>query len=135
MCVTAAGLEVTRLTLVNERGHIILDEHIKPLLPILDYRTAYSGITPTILSSVTTTLPSLHPRLLSLLHEKPTYLVGHALDGDLRALKLFHPFLLDTASLYPHPKGSPYKKSLKDLARIHLEGREIQQGHGSSGHE
>jgi hypothetical protein len=135
MCLTGAGLELTRLTLVDEMGRVILDELVRPSTPIIDYLTAYSGITPASLASVTTTLPSLQPTLLALLAEAPTYLVGHGLEGDLRALRIHHPYLIDTAVLYPHPKGAPYKRSLKDLAKDLLDGREVQAGHGSSGHD
>jgi hypothetical protein len=51
-----------------------------------------------------------------------------------RALQRLHPLLIDTAVLYPHPRGAPWKRSLKDLAHEHL-GRAIQQGHGTVGHD
>ncbi|TFJ82126.1 hypothetical protein NSK_006455 [Nannochloropsis salina CCMP1776] len=79
--------------------------------------------------------PPSSPPSLALLAEAPTYLVGHGLEGDLRALRIHHPYLIDTAVLYPHPKGAPYKRSLKDLAKDLLDGREVQAGHGSSGHD
>ena len=52
--------------------------------------------------------------------------VGHALDNDFRALNLHHGRVIDTSVLYPHPKGAPYKSSLKALARSFL-GKTIQQ--------
>ena len=33
-----------------------------------------------------------------------TLLVGHALENDLRVLKMLHGRVLDTAIMYPHPK-------------------------------
>ena len=33
-----------------------------------------------------------------------TLLVGHALENDLRVLKVHHQRVLDTAILFPHPK-------------------------------
>lgn len=33
-----------------------------------------------------------------------TLLVGHALENDLRVLKMLHDRVLDTAIMYPHPK-------------------------------
>ena len=32
-------------------------------------------------------------------------LVGHALENDLRVLKMFHARVLDTAIMFPHPKA------------------------------
>lgn len=52
----------------------------------------------------------------------------------VRALRLLHPHVIDTVTLYPHPKGAPWKRSLKDLARTLL-GQAIQQGHGTVGHD
>lgn len=43
--------------------------------------------------------------------------MGHSLDSDLRALKLVHARVVDTAALYPSPRGSPFKQSLKGLAK------------------
>ena len=54
-------------------------------------------------------------------------LVGHSLDCDLRALGLAHHACADTALLYGHPRGAPYKKKLKQLAKEFLD-REIQDG-------
>ena len=45
-----------------------------------------------------------------------------------------HPFIIDTSLLYPHPRGPPLKSSLKWLAQKYL-GREIQKGHGATGHD
>ena len=61
-------------------------------------------------------------------------IVGHSLDSDLKALKMTHPFVVDTALLYPHPRGPPLKSSLKWLAQKYLD-REIQRGHGAAGHD
>lgn len=62
-----------------------------------------------------------------------TILVGHSLDSDLTALQITHPFIIDTSILFPHPRGPPIKSSLKYLANKYLN-REIQKGHGSTGH-
>ncbi len=63
-----------------------------------------------------------------------TYIVGHSLDSDLRALRLIHHRVIDTAQLYPHPKGSPFKRSLRNLCSTLL-GKEVQEGTGTSGHD
>lgn len=95
--------------------------------------TRFSGITPEKMDPVTTSLADIQKRLLEILTAN-TILVGHSLDSDLEALKLTHPFIVDTSILYPHPRGPPLKSSLKWLAQKYL-GREIQKGHGSLGHD
>jgi RNA exonuclease 1 len=84
-----------------------------------------------MLAPVTTTLHDIQQKLLKVLHPK-TILIGHSLNADLTALKLTHPFIIDTALLYPHPRGPPLKSSLKYLAQRYLN-REIQKGHGTTG--
>lgn len=61
-----------------------------------------------------------------------TVLVGHGLENDLRALRLVHTCIADSALLFPHPHGLPKRRGLKDLAKDHL-GLSIQTG-GAEGH-
>lgn len=75
----------------------------------------------------------IQERLLSLFTPH-TILIGHSLNADLDVLKITHPFIIDTSILYQHPRGPPLKPSLKWLAQKHLN-REIQKGHGTSGHD
>ena len=93
----------------------------------------YSGITEAKLAPVTTTLADIQIRLLELLVPNAVVL-GHSLNADLSALKLTHPFIIDTSFLYQHPRGPPLKSSLKWLAQKYLS-REIQKGHGTMGHD
>jgi len=93
----------------------------------------YSGMTAAKLATVTTTLTDIQTRLLGLLTAR-SILIGHSLNSDLAALKITHPFIIDTSVLYPHPRGHPLKSSLKYLAQKYL-GREIQKNHGTTGHD
>lgn len=134
MCRVEGGeMALTRISLVEWDGNVLLDELVKPDRPIIDYLTPYSGITPAKLENVTTTLKDIQDRLLKEITSKHV-LIGHSLNSDLMALKLTHPFVIDTSILYPHPRGPPMKSSLKWLAQKYL-GREIQKGHGSNGHD
>jgi RNA exonuclease len=91
----------------------------------------YSGITEKMLAPVTTSLRDIQKKLLEILTPR-TILIGHSLNSDLTALKITHPFIIDTAVIYPHPRGPPLKSSLKWLAQRYLN-REIQKGHGTTG--
>ncbi|KAL8931991.1 MAG: hypothetical protein Q9216_006998 [Gyalolechia sp. 2 TL-2023] len=134
MCKTEEdGMALTRISIIGWDGDVIMDELVKPDYPITDYLTPFSGITADKLGPVTTTLADIQKRLLDILTPH-TILVGHSLESDLTALKLTHPFIVDTSVLYQHPRGPPLKSSLKWLAQKYL-GREIQKGHGTCGHD
>lgn len=124
-------LVLTRISLLNWDGSVALDKLVKPDVPIKDYLTQWSGITASMLQDVDATLLDIQKELLEILTPH-TILVGHSLNSDLNALKLTHPFLIDTGILYPHPRGPPYKQSLKWLAQKYLK-REVQKG--SMGHD
>lgn len=135
MCETALGMELTRVTVVDINGKSVYDALVKPPREIVNYHTQYSGISAEMLQNTTRTLTDVQNELLSTLLFDDTVLVGHSLTSDLRALRLVHKCIADTAILFPHQRGFPFRQSLKFLTKTYLL-RDIQSidvnGHDSA---
>ncbi|XP_069596746.1 RNA exonuclease 1 homolog [Ranitomeya imitator] len=133
MCYTTKGLELTRVTVINYQLKVIYDTFVIPDNKIVDYNTRFSGVTEEDLQNTTITLRDVQAVLLSMF-SCDTILIGHSLESDLFALKLIHPTVVDTAVVFPHRLGMPYKRALRSLMADHLK-RIIQDnvdGHDSS---
>uniref|UniRef100_A0A1I8AKV5 Exonuclease domain-containing protein n=1 Tax=Steinernema glaseri TaxID=37863 RepID=A0A1I8AKV5_9BILA len=129
MCVTTGGQsELTRISIVDEKGTVVLDTLVKPSREITDYVTKYSGITATMMHNVTTTLSDVQKALVHLL-PPDAILVGHSLEFDLKTLRFSHPFCIDVSLIY-NISGAEHKRcSLRNLCYIFL-GEDIQGTHG-----
>jgi hypothetical protein len=54
-------------------------------------------------------------RSLDELISSETILIGHALENDLKTLRMIHFRNVDTAVVFRHPAGPPYRRALRDL--------------------
>jgi DNA polymerase III epsilon subunit-like protein len=144
MCQTAAGHQLARVTLVDDSDAVLLDAVVKPVLPITDYLTQFSGMTPALIAGATHSFEEAQEAVRAILDgdglpasaagppAAPAFVVGHSVDGDLRSLRLVHSRVLDTSIAYLHPAGLPIRHALRHLVRTHLD-REIQTGRGVPG--
>ena len=114
MCNTSIGMELTRITVVDTKCRTVFDSLVKPKNPILDYNTKFSGIKEGDLEGVTRDLQSVQRKLLRMI-DSETILIGHSLESDFKALKLFHPKVIDTTDVFPHRKGLPLKRALRTI--------------------
>nr|XP_023699548.1 RNA exonuclease 1 homolog isoform X2 [Paramormyrops kingsleyae] len=133
MCYTKHGLELTRVTVINSQLKVIYDTFVKPESRVVDYNTRFSGVTQEDLESTTITLRDVQAVLLNMF-SADSILIGHSLESDLFALKLLHSTVVDTAIVFPHRLGLPYKRALRSLMADYLK-RIIQdnvEGHDSS---
>ncbi|TIA76119.1 hypothetical protein E3P77_00042 [Wallemia ichthyophaga] len=133
MSFTTSGMSLTRLTVVNSDAEVILDELIKPHSKIIDANTRFSGVTiKQIEESAVFDLVGIRSVLFEIGVGSDTIIVGHGLENDLNALRIVHSNILDTAILYPHPAGLPFRNSLRNLAADVLK-KFIQDAAPSSG--
>jgi RNA exonuclease 1 len=150
---TVYGLELIRLTATAWpcRGEL-LDVLVRPVGEVLDLNSRFSGVWPQQMADAVLWTPgvdspsALHQpdqngsaqtrlrivdspaaaRSLLCQHLSPqTPLIGHGLENDLNAVRLIHPTLIDTALLFPHQAGLPYRNGLKSLM-FNLLNRHIQ---------
>ena len=118
MSYTTSGVSLTRLTVISIEGDVILDEIVKPSTTIVDYNTKYSGVTEEdINTSAVFDLKGVRDCLFQIGLGEDTIMIGHGLENDLNALRLIHSKVIDTAILFPHKSGLPFKNSLRNLSK------------------
>jgi len=128
------GLEsaVARVTICNWAEKVVLDTFVKCSVAVTDYRTFVSGIEAKDLEGdEALSLTAVRKMVKDILHGK--ILIGHALENDLAALQIVHPWhdIRDSANYPPFMKkerkdGTILRpRKLKELVREKL-GRDIQ---------
>ncbi|XP_066139000.1 RNA exonuclease 5 [Euwallacea fornicatus] len=130
MCKTEAGdLELTRVSMVNEKHEVIYDTLVKPENKIIDYLTRFSGINSKMMRNVTTRLKDVQDELKKLLPDD-VILVGQSLANDMHALKMMHPYIIDTSVIFNISGDRSRKTKLQTLAREFLEEKIQMSSHG-----
>ena len=82
---------------------------------VLDYNTRFSWIKEADLIGVTIRLRDVQAQILFKIKAKDI-MISHSLESDLRAVKMLHSVVVDTAVVFPHKMGPPYKRALRTLA-------------------
>ncbi|KAG1752704.1 ribonuclease H-like protein [Suillus paluster] len=134
MIYTTGGMRVARVSVVDGSGKQVFDELVRmdDGVEVVDYNTRFSGITQEEHVQAALSLSSVRKSLDAFIN-RDTIVIGHALHNDLNTLRIVHHQCVDTAIIFPHRAGPPYRRSLRDLAKEHL-GLTIQAGGGTSGH-
>ncbi|XP_057350743.1 apoptosis-enhancing nuclease isoform X1 [Manis pentadactyla] len=123
--------ELARCSVVSYHGDVLYDKYVRPEMPIVDFRTRWSGITRKHMCKAIP-FQVAQKEILKLLKGK--VVVGHALHNDFQALKYFHPRSQTRDTTYvPNFLSQPglhtrTRVSLKDLA-LQLLHKKIQVGH------
>ncbi|CEF65403.1 RNA exonuclease 4 [Strongyloides ratti] len=123
---------LARVSIVNYLGKTIYDKYIKPEVPIVDYRTKFSGIKPSSLTmgiDFSTVQKEVQAFIMNRI------VIGHSLTSDFGVLKLKHPkhLIRDTSKFkgfldcLPSFGNSRRTPSLKLLAQ-HILNLKIQEG-------
>ncbi|EDV51158.2 small RNA degrading nuclease 5 [Drosophila erecta] len=121
MCQTEAGCnELTRISIVNEKYETVYETLVLPNNRITDYLTQYSGITAEIMEQVTKKLNVVQQEVSELL-PPDAILVGQSLNSDLNAMKMMHPYVIDTSVCFNTSGVRRRKTKLKDLAKTFLQ--------------
>ncbi|XP_044749762.1 putative exonuclease GOR [Coccinella septempunctata] len=135
MCYTVRGLELCRVTIWGFDGATVYDYFVQPEEEVVDYNTRFSGVTESyVYGQNSKTFKEVQSDLLNFINED-TILIGHALDSDLRVLKLVNSKIVDTSLIFPHERGFPFRNSLKNLMSVHLNKQIQTSNYGNSPYE
>ena len=132
MSYTLNGMELVRLTVLDNRDQLVFDVLVRPESEITDFNSRFSGITKEMFEMQPTVCFEEAIEMLKYYVSRTTIIIGHGLENDLNVLRLIHHHVIDTAILYPHPRGRPYRNGLKDLVKRET-GLDVQTA-GEHGH-
>lgn len=129
MCRTTTGdNELTRVSVIDEKHAVIYDTLVKPPNKIVDYLTRFSGITAKMMRNVTKRLEDVQVDLQKLFPDD-AILVGQSLNNDMHAMKIMHPYIIDTSIIFNITGQRGRKTKLAILSNQFLQ-EKIQEGSG-----
>lgn len=134
MCHTTSGLnELTRISIVNENLETVYESMVRPDNKIIDYLTKFSGITEEMMKTVTKTLSEVQREVREILPDD-AILVGQSLNCDLNAMRMMHPYVIDTSVCFNLSGTRRSKTKLQKLALefLHENIQENAAGHDST---
>ena len=113
--------ELARLSVTDKKGRTLIDEIFKPVNKVIDLLTPFSGITEEMIEKATK-FSNEGRAVLGTVCDKNTIIVGHGLENDFKALRLFHTRVIDTSLVYNNEKGVKYprKPSLISLSKRYI---------------
>ena len=131
------GSMLAEVAVVDYDGTPVYHAYVQPTGPVVNYRTEISGITPELLTAESGAVPFDEARSAVRRLLQGAVLVGHALDNDLRVLRLQHPAknTRNSAKVARFQTIGPKRELMSQrLATLYhyYTGEEIQQGaHGA----
>ncbi|RZF39636.1 hypothetical protein LSTR_LSTR001157 [Laodelphax striatellus] len=129
MCLTSINKsELTRISIVDENYKTVYDTLVKPPNKITNYLTKFSGIDKKMMENVTKTLEDVQEDLRKLL-PSDVILVGQSLNFDLIAMKMMHPYVIDTSIIF-NLSGSRSRKTKLAVLSLMFLNEVIQGGRG-----
>lgn len=121
MCRTVkAENELARVSIVDENYKSVYETLVRPSNKIVDYLTPWSGITKEMMENVVKTLAEVQDEVCELL-PPDAILVGQSLNCDLSAMKLMHPYVIDTSVIFNLSNDRNKKSKLQYLAKTFLD--------------
>lgn len=93
---TTSGMALARLTVIDHNSVVVLDEHVRPQGTVLDLNTRFSGVKEEDVASSVLDAKGVRDKLGELIDED-TIMVGHGLENDLKAMRIVHHRVIDTA--------------------------------------
>ncbi|XP_024007211.1 small RNA degrading nuclease 3 [Eutrema salsugineum] len=115
---------VVRVGVVDRDLKVVLDNFVKPSLPVVDYKTEITGVTAEDLEKATLSVADIQKKMRRFL-SMGTVLVGHGLHNDLKVLKIDHARVIDTSLVYKYSGASSSRApSLNNLCKSVL-GHEV----------
>ncbi|XP_050523460.1 RNA exonuclease 4-like [Daktulosphaira vitifoliae] len=125
------GNMLARVSIVNSKGDTIYDKFVKPTEKVTDFRTAVSGVRPEDIENGELFI-KVKKDVSQILKGK--LLVGHALEHDLRVLKISHPkhMIRDTSTYWQFKQLTEGRTPGLKRLTLHFLGASIQEGEHSS---